>query len=39
MYNMMLKYNISESNSRGPYTVNHVAQHCVLCNMIDLVWC
>jgi hypothetical protein len=24
---------------RGPYTINHVAQHCVLCNMIDRVWC
>jgi hypothetical protein len=24
---------------RGPYTINHVAQHCVLCNMIDPVWC
>jgi hypothetical protein len=25
--------------SRGPYTINHVVQHCVLCNMIDRVWC
>jgi hypothetical protein len=24
---------------RGPYTINHVAQHCVLCKMIDRVWC
>jgi hypothetical protein len=24
---------------RGPYTINHVAQHCVLYNMIDRVWC
>jgi hypothetical protein len=24
---------------RGPYTINHVAQHCVLCNMIVRVCC
>jgi hypothetical protein len=29
----------SEYELRGPYTINHVAQHCVLCNMVDRVWC
>jgi hypothetical protein len=27
-----------DSHLRGRYTVNHVVQHCVLCNMIDRVW-
>jgi hypothetical protein len=27
----------SDARLKGPYTINHVAQHCVLCNMIERV--
>jgi hypothetical protein len=33
-----LKFAHSQSSQSAPYTVNHVAQHEMLRNMIDSVW-